>query len=172
MFEKDIPEDMEKLDIKATVGDLFEKIVTEAATIPEKAVLRDAVEAIIARETTRKAYVVDNEGKLKGSITMETLMRHLSYRLGARPPGVISFFKFIGGIASDKVTDFMAKPHPITRHTTIVDVVRKVMEERLNYFPVIDEDGKLLGELNSLTLLKVTRTAFKRSKEGNDTEPS
>lgn len=172
MFEKDIAEPEEQVDLKATVGDLYERIVTDAATVSEDALLRDAVEAILERETTRKAYVVDKDGKLKGSITMETLMRHLSYRLGSRQTGVVSFFRFIREIASDKVTDFMAKPHPIRKDTKLTDVVLKVIEERLNDFPVIDEEGKLLGELNTLTILKVTKTAFKRISDEGSANPS
>ncbi len=172
MFEKDITEPEEQIDLKATVGDLFDRVVTDAAKVGEEAVLRDAIEAILARETTRKAYVVDKEGKLKGSITMETLMRHLSYRLGSRQAGVVSFFKFIRDIARDKVTDFMAKPHPIKKDTKITDVVLKVIEERLNDFPVVDDEGKLLGELNTLSILKVTKTAFKRMSEEESANPS
>lgn len=165
MIDKDITESEEHVDLKATVGDLFDKIVMDAAKVDEDAVLRDAVDAILARETTRKAYVVDKTGILKGSITMETLMRHLSYRLGSRQAGVVSFFRFIRDIARDKVSEFMAKPHPIKKDTKLTDVVLKVIEEHLNDFPVVDDEGKLLGELNSLSILKVTKTAFKRESE-------
>ncbi len=166
MYEKDIEGIGTRFDLSATVGDLADSLITRPATIGEGATLKDAAEAIIERDTTRKVYVVDENGLLKGTITLETLMRHVSYRLGARPPGVISFFRFISEIEKDNVVNFMAKPSPITPQTKIVEVVRRVVEDRLNDFPVIDDKGALLGELNTLSLLKVTKSVLWTKGEG------
>jgi len=118
-----------------TVGDLFDTIVSKPATIPDHATLRDAVDAILDSGLTRKAYVVDAGEHLKGTITME----------------------------SDAATDLMAKPVPVTRATPIGEIVRRVVEEHLNDFPVVDEAGRLIGEVNTHSLLKATRGVFSTS---------
>jgi len=146
-----------------TVGDLFDTIVSKPATIPDHATLRDAVDAILDSGLTRKAYVVDADEHLKGTITIETLMRHVAYRLGARPPGIVSWFRFLRGMESDAATDLMAKPVPVTRATPIGEIVRRVVEEHLNDFPVVDEAGRLIGEVNTHSLLKATRGVFSTS---------
>jgi CBS-domain-containing membrane protein len=162
MFEGDVGERPRDVAPTETVGDLFDAIVSKAATVPENATLRDAVDAILKAGVTRKAYVVDGGGIVRGTITVETLMRHVSYRLGARPPGVMSFLRFVREMETDNVNTFMAKASTVRRETKIFDVVRRVVEDHLNDFPVVDEEGRLLGELNTLDLLRATRSVFKR----------
>jgi len=147
-----------------TIGDLFDTIVTKPATVLEDATLQEAVNAILDSGITRKAYVVDAEGRLKGTITMESLMRQAGYRLGVRAPGIISWFRFIGEMSNDKARDVMTKPVPVTKGTLVTDIVRRVVEEHLNDFPVVDDEGKLIGELNTYNLLKATRDVFKEPK--------
>lgn len=162
MYEKDVDTDR-PVELTETVGDLYDIVRSDAATIPEDATLRDAVEALLERHVTRKAYVVDKEGRPVGTITMETLMRHLGYRIGARPSGVRSFLRFVTEMESDKVKDFMAKPSVVRKDTRMVDIVRKVVEDRLNDFPIVDENGKLIGELNTMNLLKAFRGVFRKT---------
>lgn len=160
MYAGDIKKDEGRVVVSETVGELFETIVSTPAAVSMQATLKDAVNAIVDAGVTRKAYVVDPEGMLRGAITMETLMRHIAGRIGARPPGVISWFRFIRDMESDRVSDFMSRPVPVTRETTIGDVVRKVVEEHLNDFPVVDEAGRLLGEVNTHNLLRAARGVF------------
>ena len=150
----------ERFETAETVGDVFREIVTPPKTIPETAVLRDAVSAILSSETTRKAYVVDGGGHLKGVIAIETLMRLVSYRVGARPPGVVSFFRFLKDMQTEAVDRFMDRPKPVTRSTKIVDLVRMIVEDHLNDFPVVDDQGLLIGEVNTQHLLATTRSLF------------
>ncbi len=162
MYPGDIRKDEGRVVTVETVNDLFDSIVSKPATVTAASTLRQAVDAILDSGITRKCYVVDTDGKLRGTITIQTLMRHVAYRLGARPPGVISWFRFLREIGSEVVTDFMAKPVVVTRQTVILDIVRRVVEENLNDFPLVDEQGKLIGEVNTYDLLKATRGAFSK----------
>lgn len=156
----------ERFEAAEKVGDVFGDIVTRPAVVPEGAVLRDAVAAILSSQTTRKAYVVDGEGRLKGMIGIETLMRLVSYRMGARAPGVVSFVRFLRDMQSEDVGRVMDRPKPVTRETAIADLVRLVVEEHLNDFPVVDDQGKLIGEVNTQHLLAATKALFELPTEG------
>ena len=158
--------DRKRFEAAETVGDIFAEIVTKPATIPEGARLRDAVTAILSSPTTRKAYVVDGDGRLKGMIGIETLMRLVSYRLGARVPGMVSFVRFLRDMQSEEVGRVMDRPKPVTRETAIVDLVRMVVEEHLNDFPVVDEQRKLVGEVNTQHLLAATKALFDLPTQG------
>lgn len=166
MHEGDIPREDRAVEMTETVRELYDIICSEASTVREDATLRDAIDAILGNaSTTRKAYVVDAEGRLKGAVTMEALMRHVSYRIGARPPGIVSLIRFLREMESDRVSDFMARPLPVTMDTKAVDVVRKVVEDHLNDFPIVDDEGRLLGELNTLNLLRAMRGLFHKPPE-------
>jgi CBS domain-containing protein len=160
MYEGDVEPGERKVLVTETIGDFLGEIVTAPATLSTDSTLRDAIDAILQSGSTRKAYVLDDAGVLKGTISIETLMRHVADRLGARPPGIVSWLRFVKDMESDNASDFMTKPVPVSKKTLIVDLVRRVVGEHLNDFPVLDDDGRLIGEVNSFSLLKIARSAF------------
>lgn len=168
MHAGDIGPGRSKPVILETVGQLFDTIVSKPAVVREEGSLREAVDAILESGITRKAYVVDGEGRLKGAVTIETLMRHVGYRIGARRPGVISWFRFLQEIGSDRVRDFMAVPTVVVKDTSIQDIVRNVLEKHLNDFPVVDESNRIIGEVSSFNLLKGTRDVFRSSPDSTE----
>ncbi|MFH1578865.1 MAG: CBS domain-containing protein [Thermoplasmatota archaeon] len=163
MYEGDLNEAEKKLSLTETIGDFLDDIVSKPATISTDATLRNALDAILASGVTRKAYVLDEEGRLRGTISVEILMRHVANRIGARPSGVISWLRFVGDMESDRAADFMSKPIPVTKSTLVVEIVRRVVGEHLNDFPILDEDGRLIGEVNTINLLKIARSAFSQA---------
>jgi CBS-domain-containing membrane protein len=57
----------------------------------------------------------------------------------------------------------MSKPIPVTKSTLVVEIVRRVVGEHLNDFPILDENGRLIGEVNTINLLKIARSAFSQA---------
>jgi CBS domain-containing protein len=152
MSEKDIK------DVK--VADVYEISIGKPAIVGEEAILKDAMEAMTLNMVSRKVYVVDGEGILKGVITIEALLRQLGYRVGVRKAGMISFFRFLSGIFKESVIEFMETPVAITDEHELLDALRMMVEHHLNDLPVVDEQGRLLGELNSLEILKHSKKIF------------
>jgi CBS domain-containing protein len=142
------------------VGDVDEISLGNPATVKEDALIKEAVEVITSDSTSSKVYVIDGEGRLKGAITIEILLRHVGYKVGVRETGVISFFKFLGGIFKENVTDIMETPVTITKRHKLLDALRMMEEYHLNDLPVIDEEERIIGELNSLEILKQAKQIF------------
>ena len=122
-----------------TVEDIFE-IISKPVSVTEDAILKDAVEAITQNSHSRKVYVVDGEGKLKGVITIETLLRQVGYKVGVRETGVISFFKFLSGILKENVMEFTEKQDTITKRHKVLDALRMMVDYHLNDLQVIDKE--------------------------------
>ncbi|UCF07847.1 MAG: CBS domain-containing protein [Thermoplasmata archaeon] len=152
MSEKDIR------DLK--VGEAYETMVGKPAVVGEETILKEAVDAITQNLISRKVYVVDAEGKLKGVVTIETLLKQVGYRVGVRESGVISFFKFLSGVFKENVTEFMEKPVTITNDHKVLDGLKKMVEYHLNDLPVVDDEGRIIGELNSLEILLHAKKIF------------
>lgn len=152
MAEKDIRDFL--------VEDLENVIIGKPAIVQEGSDLNDAIEAITQSPTSRKVYVVDGEGKLKGVITIETLLRHTGYRMGVREGGMISFFKFLGGILKEDVGDIMEKPVTITKRHKMLDALEMMVEHHLNDLPIVDDEERIIGELHSLEILEQTKNLF------------
>jgi small-conductance mechanosensitive channel len=143
-----------------TVGENYERIVGPAATVMSNATLHDAVKALLTTPASRKVYVTDAMSRVIGVITMESLMKHLSHRLGAHGTGVFSFMRYVRDMQTDSVEAFMREPVKVTRQTKVIDVARLVVEFHLNDFPVVDESGRIEGEVNSLRLLQAALALF------------
>ena len=152
---------MPEIDIRdVKVKDVYETMVGKPALVYEDALLKDAVEAMTVNQISRKVYVIDSEGKLLGMISIETMLKQVGYKVGVREPGVISFLKFVTGIFKENVTEFMQTPITITNEHKVLEALQKMVEYHLNDLPVIDEDGKIIGELNSLEILVQAKRIF------------
>lgn len=144
------------------VEDVHEIMIGKPAIVKEDAILKDAVVSMTQNLISRKVYVVDDEEKLIGVITIETLLKQVGYRVGVREAGVISFFKFLSGVFKENVTEFMEKPVTVTNRHKVLDALRMMVENHLNDLPVIDEEGKIIGELNSLEILVQAKKIFEK----------
>jgi predicted transcriptional regulator len=152
---------MTEIDIRdVIVKDVYDTMVGKPAIVKDDAILKDAVEAMTINHVSRKVYVTDSEGKLLGMISMETLLKQVGYRVGVREEGVISFFKFVTGIFKENVTEFMKDPIPVTNENKVLEALKIMVESHLNDLPVIDDEGKIIGELNSLEILEEAKKIF------------
>ncbi|MBU1158179.1 MAG: CBS domain-containing protein [Candidatus Thermoplasmatota archaeon] len=140
------------------VSDVLDKSgkVVEPAKVRSDASLRDAVLAIVKDSETRKVYVVDDKDTLVGTITLETLLRHAGYRMGVRETGMTSFLRMLAEMSNDKVHDVMAKPIRVRKDELLVNVTKLMVENHLNDLPVVDNQDKLVQELNGLDILKLS----------------
>jgi CBS domain-containing protein len=126
------------------------------ATVSADANLREAVEAIIKDSETRKVYILNAEGKLVGTITLETLLRHAGYRLGVRTTGVTSFLRMLTEISTEKVTKVMTSPVKVSSDELLVNVTKLMVENHLNDLPVVDDKNRLVDELNGIDILRLS----------------
>lgn len=125
------------------------------ATVRTDATLRMAVEAIIMDNETRKVYVLDDEGKLAGTVTQEVLLRHAGYELGVRSTGMTSFLRMLAEISDDMVSEVMAKPIKVSSDELLANATKLMIENHLNDLPVVDGENRLVGELNGLDILRL-----------------
>ncbi len=144
------------------VEDVHETMIGKPAVVREDAILKDAVDAITQNMISRKVYVVDEEGKLKGVITIKTLLRQVGYLVGVRETGVMSFFKFLSGVFKENVGEFMEKPVTVTNRHKVLDALQMMVEHHLNDLPVIDDEDRIVGELNSLEILAKAKEIFEK----------
>jgi CBS domain-containing protein len=126
------------------------------ATVSADANLREAVDAIIKDSETRKVYILNAEGKLVGTITLETLLRHAGYRLGVRTTGVTSFLRMLTEISTEKVTKVMTSPVKVSSDELLVNVTKLMVENHLNDLPVVDDKNRLVDELNGIDILRLS----------------
>lgn len=157
----------EKRFSELLVSDISEKIVLKASQVPQDAKIRDVIERMIANPLSRKVYVVDGGGKYLGTVNTETILRLLGYRVGVRSEGGLSLIRFLRDAFKEDVSRIMVKGQTVKLTSKLTDALEIMLREHLNDLPVVDEEGRLVGELVSLELFLEGRTLF----EGEPPEP-
>lgn len=145
-----------------TVGDVFDTIVKTPSFVTKGAHIKEAMDRMIGNPLSRKVYVVDEEGVLIGTITTQTILRLMGYRVGVREAGALSFMHLLKDILKEDISKITVEITPVTKDTKLTKALEIMLESRVNDLPVVDKDGKLIGELISLELFIVGRELFDR----------
>jgi len=150
----------EKAFIEQVVRDVFEDSVRKASVVKRGAKLREAIDRMLENPETRKVYVVDDQEKLVGMVTTEVMLRLIGYRVGVRETGAVSFYRFLKDILKEDVEGVMVDAVKTTMDTKLVDALLMMLERHLNDLPVVDSEGRIIGELCSLDLFAKARYLF------------
>jgi len=142
------------------VCDVYDKIVLKPSQLRKDAKINDAIEQMIANPLSRKVYVVDDDGKYVGTVSTETILRLIGYRVGVRDGGGISFYRSLRDMFKEDVKSIMVKGRAVTKTDTLTYAMTIMMEDHLNDLPVVDAENHLVGELVSLELFLEGRRVF------------
>ncbi|ACR80287.1 MULTISPECIES: CBS domain-containing protein [Kosmotoga] len=136
------------------VKDIFNSITLDAPIVKENAAIQDIVKALLDHPLARTVYVVDDNEKIVGMIPVLYLLKISGYEFyGIIQPGSL-FAKTIEIITGKKAKDIMFDPITVTEETTLDEALRYMIENEVQEIPVIDKNGNILGDLNSLEILK------------------
>ena len=139
-----------------------EVMTTDVVTVESAMSLKD-VAAILAARRVSGLPVVDAEGNVIGVISEADI---LFKEVGAEgPQGVLAWLLEPGGPAkleARTAEEAMTAPaRTIGPERTVAEAAKRMLEEAVNRFPVVDEDGRLIGIVTRADLVR----AFVRSDE-------
>ena len=154
-----MPQDEKRFD-DVLVADVYDKIVLRPSQVGEGATIGEVIDQMLANPVSRKVYVVDGGGRYKGTVSTETILRLMGYRVGVREGGGLSFYRFLRDTLKENVQGIMVKGRTVGRGDRLTAAMRIMIEDHLNDLPVVDEGGRLVGELVSLELLLQGKHVF------------
>ena len=142
-------------------------MTTDVVTVEPETSLKD-VAAILAVRRISGLPVVDADGKVVGVISEADI---LFKEVGEKgPQGVIAWLLEPGGDAKLEARtagEAMTGPaRTIGPERPVAEAAKRMLEEAVNRFPVVDDDGKLLGIVTRADLVR----AFVRTDETIATE--
>lgn len=144
------------------VGDVFDLIVKRPTTVTVDDTVNDVIGGMLGNLVSRKVYVVDKQGKLLGMVNTDTVLRLIGYRTGVRELGALSFYRFLRDMFKEKVGTLMSSTRSVTKNDDLKKALDIMIKDHVNDLPVVDADGRIIGELVSLELFLKGRELFLR----------
>lgn len=115
--------------------------------------LTEATEDISGIQQHRSIYVVDNQGRLKGTLSIGTLVREL---IAARHEPQFGIRSLLAHITSEKVADIMNR---YVIYAQKDDDLEKVLNRMISYnikeIPIVDKDQHIIANVGILDLWKL-----------------
>jgi CBS domain-containing protein len=145
---------------KLTVSDLLTSLThcVELPIVSETGSLKEVVRAMVKGHRRRIVYVVDNDNRFKGAITLEELKNVIfHYYLNSSIRDVLVVTEHIDELfAAEKAGDFMNPDLIVCReHDTLHDVIVRMNEWDVLDIPVLDREERVIADLDALCLLEL-----------------
>jgi len=144
---------MGKLFKDEKVSEHYQKLIKEPGFVKLGSSLNEVADVFLQDLRRRAVFVVNEKMNVVGAVMLSTILKHVAYRAGVRGKGVVSAIRFLKEVLSEKVDEVMLPVDTITPDDTIEKALMIIVEKGILDIPVVDKEGKLIGELNGLEIL-------------------
>jgi len=119
--------------------------------IYEQASISEIIEAFVASTHSRLLYVVDQEGRLTGFISLGNLIRHVFFHY--HEP-YIDTRKLTHMALSETAGHFMQRtPHFAVASDDLQEVLQRMVKDNIKEIPIVDNEKKIVADLTIVDLL-------------------
>ncbi len=149
--------DVDKAVIQAF--NLITKGKEDLAIVRPEDSLETVIKSMLESPKTMSAYVVDEDGKLVGVISvwdiLQATVAHDPDTLNSGSPSILFDRDFLDRYAfSEKAKDLMREPVCVDLTHSLRRAYRLMIEYGLTEIPVVDNQGRIIWDLSLLELLK------------------
>lgn len=120
--------------------------------VRQESSIEEVIDAMVRYQHARLLYVVDEDGKLLGTIALGPLVRHVFCR--SHEPQIHPRF-IMSMITTETAKDIMQKNPIFAREDENVEIVlKRMIAKNVKEIPVLDREKKVVGDLTMVDLLK------------------
>ena len=123
-----------------------------APTIGENASIEKVLDAIVNQETGGVLYVIDDDKRLQGAITLDEVVRHIfsmshEHKIHSR--------RIMDMVTSDDVGHIMKKKPPFAvKSDDIGEVIRKMVKSNMKHLPLLDDEKRVICDISMIDIIK------------------
>jgi CBS domain-containing protein len=134
---------------KMKVSDVWHLLVKEPTCVHESTTISDVLAKINEDTKTRHIYVLNEQGRLAGTIRMNTIVKYL-FPMSAIIDDMNEAMhdQFLTFHAKSSKDVMNPKPVFVYAETQLSDVANLLLKEKINELPVVDKDMKVIGQVN------------------------
>lgn len=120
--------------------------------VEKNASLDDIAKMMIGNPNLKSIYVIDDEQKLVGRVTLKILIKHEFINL---LPSSFDYFDALEFIGDKSAEELMVKPFFVKDNDTLKTAFIKMYENDLEELPVVDDNLHLIGNIDLIELLTI-----------------
>jgi Mg/Co/Ni transporter MgtE len=136
----------------AKIKDMRMLISPYSGFVEKNASLDDIAKMMIANPSLKSIYVVDEEQKLIGRVSLKNLIKHEFLNL---IPSSFEYFNALEFIGNKTAEELMTAPVYVKDEDTLKTAFDKMYENELEELPVVDQNLCLIGNIDFLELLTI-----------------
>jgi CBS domain-containing protein len=149
------------------VKDAYQLIVSNPCTVYINTSLIEALEKNLEDPRTKNVYVVDDKRILRGVVPLQLFLKIIQKH--SLPKLMISKVMENSDCELRKsVQEIMIKPISIRPEEKLTVALKKLIMHELEDIPVIDQRGRLIGELNGLEILTMFKEDYVNRHAGSE----
>ena len=140
-----------------TIAELVERTEKRALPIIQKeAAIEEVIDAFAGSTHTRVLYVLDDQGRLVGVISLGQLVRHV---FSAYHEPSIHPRRLMGLIASETAGDLMRNEAVSSRlDEQVSDVLQRMIRANIKEIAILDDDRRVVADLTMVDFLQIYET--------------
>ena len=139
---------IEKVEIK----DMRMLVTPYSGFVAKEAPLDDIAKMLIANPNLKSVYVVDDNLRLVGRVTLRKLIKHAFMDL---LPSSFEYFNALEFIGSKTAGELMTTSVYVKDNDTLKTAFVKMYENDLEELPVVDDELHLIGNIDLIELLTI-----------------
>ena len=134
-------------------------LVETPTTVKANDDMRTLMEKINEDLRTRHVYVVDDDGKLIGSVRMNMIVKYLFPYSSKITSGITLGPDKIFNFFANEVGDIMKRdPFHVSDDVTLEECGKIMIEEGINELPVVDDEKRLIGQINVYEIIEAYKS--------------
>ena len=137
------------------VADIQHLVVDQPTTIGLDASVDELLACMLADLRTRSVYVVDADRRLLGCVGMDRVVDRLFPLEAIVSHSFEAALRDAAALNAKSVRELMvSRVTAVQESTSLADVAKTLMKEKVQELAVVDQDGRLVGEVNIYELIK------------------
>ena len=131
---------------------ISELLVNKAPVISVNSSIDLALDEIINPDSNRALYVVNKNGQLQGTITLNEIARHI---FSTSHEHKIHSRRIMDMVTSEDVEHIMKKRPPyVTEDENLGDVIKKMIKSDMKHLALVDKNKKVICDISMVEVIK------------------
>lgn len=122
--------------------------------VDSNAPIEAVYDEMMKNQKTRSVFILDEGKKLVGHIDIGTLISYYGARFSSGPIDMLTKFS---KLLAHKASDIMSSPVYVRPENELKVAIGVMMESSIFEIPIVDEENKVIGDINCFDLLKTLK---------------